>query len=130
MRYKENKILVITFVILILIGTVFSFTSCQELKYSPGRDTYELFGDGTYQILCAPDKTYVLHDCDNSNNIEEYIYRYRKISPLVYVVGKNGYTILNYETGIIEQKSDINDFSDKDREIFQKETKFKRLKKQ
>lgn len=125
----NNKVLVTIIIIFIFIGTFFTIMSCQKLKYSPGRDTYELFGDGTYQILVGPYQIYSLYEYGNINAIEDDIYRYRKISSLLYVVGKNGYTILNYETGITEQNSDIKKFSNNDQEMFRKEEKFKKLKK-
>ena len=60
-----------------------------------------------------------LYDRDNDKSLERDIEKYKEISPCLYVIGnKKGYTKLNYETGEIIQSKNINDFSEKDQEIF------------
>ena len=60
-----------------------------------------------------------LYDRDNSKSLERDIEKYEEISPCLYVIGnKKGYTKLNYETGEVIQSKNIDDFSEKDQEIF------------
>ena len=60
-----------------------------------------------------------LYDRDNSKSLERDIEIYEEISPCLYVIGnKKGYTKLNYETGEVIQSKNIDDFSEKDQEIF------------
>ena len=60
-----------------------------------------------------------LYDRYNSISLEMDIEIYEEISPCLYVIGnKKGYTKLNYETGEVIQSKNIDDFSEKDQEIF------------
>ena len=110
-----------------------TITSCQKQKYPSGRDTYESFGDGTFQILRPigiadlQEDGYNLWEHGNPTAIEDKIYKYKEISPFVYFVGLKGYTVLNYETGKFVQNKDLNSFPQDQQKVF-KEEKFKTLK--
>ena len=127
--------------ILILITVMcFSFTSCQNVKYQSGRDTIDIFGDGTYQILQAPippDESgnskptyvYALYNNDTESVIEDNVIEYLQIKQNIYTFGDRGYTVLNYETGKITQEKLLKDIPDKYQEIFSNENNFTKLRK-
>ena len=104
--------------------------SITQKVYSDGRKTIRSFGARKeFTILrFSLDKNeqttfkkarLSLYDRDNDKSLERDIEKYKEISPCLYVIGnKKGYTKLNYETGEIIQSKNINDFSEKDQEIF------------
>lgn len=104
--------------------------SITQKVYSDGRKTIRSFGARKeFAILrFSLDKNeqttfkkarLSLYDRDNDKSLERDIEKYKEISPCLYVIGnKKGYTKLNYETGEIIQSKNINDFSEKDQEIF------------
>ncbi len=121
------------FIICLLGFLLINLVSCKELKYQWGRDTYDLFGDGTYQIDRVPnigssEQIYALYDCSTLEDIEMDIYRYTHIEPYVYVVGASGYTILNYQTGELIQKMKLEDLPKNEQQVFAEETDFKTLR--
>jgi hypothetical protein len=87
--------------LLVLIITIISGCS-DAYRYPPGKDTVEIYGDGTYQILSGPTSN-TLANIETQEDIELVVYKYKEESPLVYVIGESGYTILNYQTGKIKK---------------------------
>ena len=112
-------------IILILLSIII-LQGCTSYKFTPGKDTIAYFGnDARYQILSVG--TYGLADLQEQKNIESDVYRYYEDKPNVYVVGIQGYTILNYDTSEIKHSIELKDFSDAEVKIFNSERKFRKL---
>lgn len=111
-------------------GTEPKYDESGKMIYDDGRKTIESFGARKeFAILMfslEKDKQTVfkkarwsLYDRDNNKSIERDVNDYKKISPVVYVVGfEKGYTKLDYETGEVIQSEDIDSFGEEDRKIF------------
>lgn len=103
---------------------------------SPGRDTVELLGDGTFQIVKTTDlvtNTYSLVNNVENEMIVELICKYQilKRNKSIYLIGKDQsadteyqYTILNYKTGQIQKYLTLEDMDSNDQEIFENEKDF------
>lgn len=104
------KIIVLFIVLSMVLG-------CTKVKYQPGRDTHEFFGDGTFQILSSS-RRMVLVNNDKLQNVETNVYKYRDINPFVYVIGEKGFTLIDYKNKTVKQNSQIEYFSTEEKEIF------------
>jgi hypothetical protein len=88
-----------------LIALAVTFAGCGEpKKYSPGKDTVESFGDGTWSILRTgggpnnPRKTH-LHCSETQETLVRNIADWREDGDWVYAVGEDGmYAVLNFRT--------------------------------
>lgn len=128
LRYSWREILnkrvfIIIIIIIIPLTIIFCF-NLPKLKYNYGRDTYKLFGDGTFQIISSPASIYVLVNNQLNISIETKIFRYKEIKPFVYTQGENGYTVLNYKIGTIVQKKRLNELDAKYQKIFNQKSNF------
>lgn len=114
-----------------MIVLIFALFGCrnmlfsdQQLAYNLSKDTFDYFGDGRFQMIVDDyeegNNTYELVDLhdDNSKSIE-FILNYVEIYTFVYTIGARGYTKLNFNTGDYQQSSDIQQYKDVDRNIFQ-----------
>ncbi|MEH7305483.1 hypothetical protein [Neobacillus drentensis] len=100
-----------------LLINLFIISGCSnDYKYPPGKDTVEIYGDGTYQILSGD--TYSLSNVETQENPEENVYKYKEEKPLVYVIGKSGYTLLNYKTGKIKKYKRMDEIPAKQLKVF------------
>lgn len=93
-------------------------------NYISGRDTIKSFGSGRYQIIGTnhyDNDIKVLIDLKDEKTIESYIYNYyeRETSNNVYIIGENGYSVLNYKKEEYKQSKNLNEFNKKDQEIFE-----------
>ncbi|HWL23499.1 MAG TPA: hypothetical protein VNR38_07090 [Ureibacillus sp.] len=99
-----------------LIFNLFIISGCSnDYKYQPGKDTVEIYGDGTYQILSG--NTNTLANVETQENPEEIVFKYKDEKPLVFVIGESGYTILNYQTGEIKKYKKMNEIPTKQRKV-------------
>jgi thioredoxin-related protein len=111
-------------IFLLLIQIFISLFGCQSknFKYGPGKDTVEIFGDGTYQILRIVDEDLkehkVLYNNEKQESVVENVLDYKEHKSLLYVVGDNKFTVLDYEKNKVKQYKNIQEIPDKDREIF------------
>lgn len=122
---KKNYSLIFVFLILI------SLVACSEknIKFQSGRDTFASFGNGEFQILrISIDRKYIFFDEDKKKIIESNVYSYYDNNPFLYITGTQGYSIINYKTGEIKQKSDLNKLEDKEKQMFEVKDKFKSIK--
>ncbi|HWO75876.1 MAG TPA: hypothetical protein VNM69_08220 [Bacillus sp. (in: firmicutes)] len=110
---------------LLLTLTLISLFGCQskDYKYVPGKDTIEIFGDGTYQILRVVDENNkefkVLYNVEKQEEIVKNVLAYKEHNSLLYVVGEDGnYTVLDYNKNKITQYSNIEMIPEGDRGIF------------
>ncbi|MEH7336451.1 hypothetical protein V7161_27885 [Neobacillus drentensis] len=88
-----------------------------DYKYPPGKDTVEIYGDGTYQILSVGTSN-TLYNVKTQEDIEKVVYKYKEKKPSVYVIGESGYTVLNYQTGKIKKYIKMNEIPTKQRKVF------------
>ena len=91
--------------------------------YSDDRHTVVSFGNKRFSIekgVWNGETTKCLVDRKKSGPEAtiDYIERYKEVLSCVYAIGERGYTKLNYETSEVIQSKNINDFSEKDQEIF------------
>jgi hypothetical protein len=142
--------------ILGFISIAYSWYSESKGKYPlGGRDTEAAFGNGRYVILQSYEvpeevkngtekfdpkkskrisilfdregKSKGIEPVENPDVIEDEIYKYYETKPYVYVIGKNGYTKLNYTKCEFKQTKSISDFQDSDILVFNNNSKFKLL---
>jgi|tagenome__1003787_1003787.scaffolds.fasta_scaffold20931234_2 hypothetical protein len=92
----------------------------KDYKYPSGRDTIEIYGDGRYQIMRSGSSSKTLMNVETQEDIEQNVYKYKEIKPLVYVIGKKGYTILNYKKNSIINYSNKGMIPMKQQKIFDK----------
>lgn len=82
------------------LGLAFASFSCQEKRFPSGRDTFESFGDGRFQIGTVADNILVLDDAKTRTTIVYGVKDYTKAGDRVFVLGTDGtYTILDFITG-------------------------------
>ena len=136
--------------IIIAINVIFCVgCASQNSEYPPpGRKTIEIFGDGRYDICSTKSpfgdyKKYDLYDRKNNKHIEGNILIYKQYERYIYVIGLDGqegqyeeyekdiltlkkmpekivYTKLDYGNGDLQQSEELSDFSDEDKDIFEK----------
>lgn len=96
--------------------------------YSAGKDTYEYFGNGRYQILNNSEKSYSFVDLEDYNVIENTIYMYYndKQNSEIYIYGIDGYAIINYEDNIVNKYNYITEIPSK-YNVFNQNDLFKKL---
>ncbi|MCP3806388.1 hypothetical protein NLX78_03995 [Paenibacillus sp. Lou8.1] len=122
----KRRYIIILIAILVTTSTLIFLVSSGDntkYKYPSGKDTVEYFGDGTFQIFRGgPHDPLILynHLADPLENAVDNIVSYKIKKNIVYVVGENGFIKLDSSTNTYEQKKRINDFTSKDREIFNK----------
>ncbi|SMQ81532.1 hypothetical protein SAMN05444673_4365 [Bacillus sp. OV166] len=107
-------------VLIISLITIISGCS-NDYKYPPGKDTVEIYGDGTYQILSG--ETMTLANVETQEIPEENVYKYKEVKPMVYLIGESGYTILNYQTGKIIKYKNMDEIPEKQKKVFIEITK-------
>lgn len=107
---KKMNIIVLVVILLIILISMIVFLENDKVKYSSGKDTVESFGNGTFQILKGPDKKISLVDVEKNNNIEEEIKDYKKIKNKIYIFGKIGYTVVDFNLNEIKQYKASSDF--------------------
>ncbi|GMB07384.1 hypothetical protein [Thermolongibacillus altinsuensis] len=115
---------------LLITVTLISLFVCQskDYKYEPGKDTVDIFGDGTYQILRIVDENLKehksLYNNEKQESIIENVLNYKEHKSLLYVVGDDKYTIVNYIANKVKQYDDMKSIPKSDKGIF-KELKAK-----
>lgn len=87
-----------------------------------GKDTIESFGDtdcrfGIFKLYDGSIIKMDLYDVKNQYSID-IVNKYKEIEHYLYSIGGKRYTKLNYENGEILQSSDLSEFSEHDKEIF------------
>ncbi|MGR6763235.1 hypothetical protein ACU1JV_15460 [Paenibacillus sp. T2-29] len=123
---RRYKIYILISLLVITTTIIFLANSGDDTirKYPYGKDTLEFFGDGTFQIYRGggsgdPPILYT-HQIEAPNSVIDNVLSYKIEKNIVYVVGENGFIKLDSSTNTYEQKKRINDFTSKDREIFNK----------
>ena len=100
---------------IVLIGAIFLLIGCKEYKYNPGRDTLAYFGnEAKYQIWRI--EPYPLEDMESKEIIDDGVYRYAKNEDNVYIIGMEGYTVINLNESDIEvfESNKFKEVSDKE----------------
>lgn len=123
------KKFVIIFFISVIILILLFIIGINSNIYQSGRDTYKTFGDGRFQMLYTPEKTYSLSDLKDSGTVENTIYMYyeNKLESSVYVYGTDGYVIVNYKANTLKLYKSFTDMSDQNQSIFTQTQKFNML---
>jgi len=105
----------ITFgVIYLVIVILFMFDD----GYTPGKDTYESFGNGRFQIISSNSEELYLIDLKDGKTIESDIRNYYKVDNKVYIIGIDGYCILNYAKEEYKQSKELKDFTEDEQKAF------------
>ena len=90
---------------IVLIGAIFLLIGCKEYKYNPGRDTLAYFGnEAKYQIWRI--EPYPLEDMESKEIIDDGVYRYAKNEDNVYIIGMEGYTVINLNKNEYKQSKE------------------------
>lgn len=127
MKSVKKILLILTMIIIVIIFLAYLLQLLLIISdddYSIGKDTIESFGNGRYQIIRFYDENRninkTLYDLKENETIESNIYTYseRLIDNTVYIVGEDGYCILNYEKEEYIQSNDLSDFSYEQQKIF------------
>lgn len=110
---------------IVLIGAIFLLIGCKEYKYNPGRDTLAYFGnEAKYQIWRI--ELYPLEDMESKEIIDDGVYRYAKNEDNVYIIGMEGYTVINLNKNEYKQSKELETFNESDIEVFES-NKFKEV---
>lgn len=72
-----------------------------DLRHEAGRDTVDLFGDGTFQLMDRNPS--VLYDLDHNCVLEEEVYQYKMVDHSLFIYGRQGYTIIDINRKVIQQ---------------------------
>lgn len=118
---RKRILLILTFSILCLAGWLYFH---DQSKYARGKDTVAFFGDGTIQIYNLTDQRKVLRNNEIGEEIEPDVFMYFVANNDVYVVGANGYTIVNYSTGKVKQNGVLENFTPAEINIFKNKKRF------
>lgn len=121
---KKNLILILLILwIAFIIFAIFINHDDQREYPTTGRDLHEYFGDARFSILNGHDEngnnTLILYDGKKIETIDEEIKTYDEINGYVYLIGKRGYTFLDYVKGEYIQSKDLAAFNEDQLTIFQ-----------
>ncbi len=121
---KKIIILVLLTLLLVIITFIIFIKHDDQSEYpTTGRDLHEYFGDARFTILNGHDisgnNTLVLYDAKKIETIDEEIKIYDEINGYVYLIGKKGYTFLDYVKGEYIQSKDLSSFKQEELEKFQ-----------
>lgn len=116
---------------LIILMLLFLTIACG--KYAEGKDTVESFGDGALQILKWFDpiegKSYSLQNLENHKSIEMYIEKYKIKNNRLFLVGRNGYTVVEISSKKYLSSKHLSDFDILDQQILTEEGTYKEFNK-
>lgn len=119
-KFLSILVLVIScFVLFILLFRFWVYNDIKKNPYLAGKDTYISLGDGRFEIGEAP-HGYSISDGKNFLTIENDIYRYYHDweKKILYSEGRDGYIVINYETGEVQQHKQLWEFNINIQEIF------------
>jgi len=91
--------------------------AAQSLKYRPRRETRAYWGDGRFQLI-----TRALHDTAISGDASTLfvgVVALRQFGSNVYVVGQDGYLVLDLQTGSVSKGHQLDSFALADRGALQ-----------
>lgn len=129
-------------IFMLVLSTMWYIDSKSEYSLG-GMDTEKAFGNGRYSILLyhitlvdSPvynsknyKNAYDFFDVKEQKAIDDNVFKYKDIKPYAYVIGKNGYTVLNYQTGEFKQSKKLNDFTKTETKILLDESNYTNLQK-
>ena len=90
--------------VLVLVGCLLTGCGNEKYKYAPGRDTLEIYGDGTFQLLKGPDSK-ALGYCPAGVGIIHNITDLWKIEDDIYIIGED--SDQNHAYGVIHIQHNI-----------------------
>jgi len=117
-RFTMFKKMLIILSILMACVVMFMLTIYlrgMDVKHETGKDTIEVYGDGTFQISGNKGALPILVDLERRTTLEVKIRKYKLIGDVLYVQGERGYTIVNIKSEFIRQcvVYSINDYWEK-----------------
>lgn len=106
--YNRSKFKILSIIILVLITSVIGFLVSlylneKNIRHEAGKDTIEVYGDGTFQISGNKGALPILVDLERHTTLEEKIKKYKLIGETLYIQGGRGYTIVNIKSEVIKQ---------------------------
>lgn len=102
-RFKVMLIVIFTLATCV-IGFLFSlYLNEKNIKHEAGKDTIEVYGDGTFQISGNKGALPILVDLERHTTLEARIEKYKLIGDTLYIQGGRGYTIVNIKSEVIKQ---------------------------
>lgn len=113
-------LVIICFVLFVLLFRFWFYSEIEkDTSYWAGRDTILFLGDGRFQIGESLSR-YSISDEESSLSIETDVYRYYHDweMKILYSEGQYGYTVINYETGYVQQYKELEEFDIDIQEIF------------
>jgi hypothetical protein len=114
------SLLFIIIIVIILIYLLYFIIILSDNNYTSGRDTIESFGNGRFQIIRISNEKKELSDLKELKTIESDIQVYYQTENRVYIIGNNGYCILNCSEENYKQSKDLSDFAIEEQQIFNK----------
>ncbi|MBQ6143217.1 MAG: hypothetical protein IJI84_01830 [Clostridia bacterium] len=127
----------VIFLIVVILGVLVVGIISKKAKenymdknmYCDDRKTVESFGNKRFAIekgtrvgnedkIIDGEKRYFLFDRSKNEDVDYDVKSYKKSGSYVYILGCEGYTRLDYETGEVIQSEDIDSFGEEDRKIF------------
>ena len=108
-----KKIIILILIIITLTTICILFQ--KQYKYPIGRDTYDAFGDGSFQL----GKYYIINSSGESEKkiallfrgetLEREVFEYFTYLNFLFTHGKNGYVICDYEKNRYNIYNDLDD---------------------
>jgi hypothetical protein len=105
----------------VVVMTLLAAGGCDftTLKWPVGRDTYEAFGDGRFQLLKTPNKTLFLYDCGRRETVADDVVKWRCTrNGVVIAIEKNGYCVVAMHDGAASHYSKLQDIPGQERQEF------------
>ena len=96
--------IILIMVTICAIGLLVSlYLNEKNVKHEAGKDTIEVYGDGTFQISGNKGALPILADLERHATLEVKIKKYKLIGDTLYIQGGRGYTIVNIKSEVIKQ---------------------------
>lgn len=115
-------ILVVLILVLIVIGIIYT----NIIPYPTGKDTVKSFANGRFQTirLVTTDASGEMREKVTlyeygKDTIESNIYHEKSVDDIEYFLGIDGYTVLDYKNCKYKHSDNIEDFTEREKEIFE-----------
>ncbi len=99
---KKQRCICLFLTFVLIVG---SLAGCKDYKFPPGRDTVDIYGDGTFQVMRG--KELSLHYCPTGAGVIDDIEHYWKVGQNVFFIGQDfdqnrAYGILTPKTNTLQ----------------------------
>ncbi len=99
--------------------------ACAKMKYPPGRDTIEAFGDGRYAVMRTPEKGKCMFDAETQTTISASVVSWKREGNLVCVLAAEPkrFVLVDYVRGTVAKYEQLEEIPLPQRPIFERLSK-------